>query len=194
VQDSLLVEDWGEKNTGKISPKVFILDVEAKTIQKVAGQKESASYGQPQWTPEGGLLMVRAVFSGLGVPESPRFLDSRFLFGCGVFFYFKAEHVQVARSFHCSAIWSLLAYLCLTALKGHGVTQLLLLVRSLIPHMHADNVAVSTGRLPQSTVQAGPVILLQSQLLTRVLPASHCGARNPLGAAAKRSARRILNT
>lgn len=58
MQDSHLVEDWGEKNTGKRSPKVFVLDVVAKTIQKVSGQKDTSSYGQPHWTPEGGLLMV----------------------------------------------------------------------------------------------------------------------------------------
>jgi hypothetical protein len=58
TQDSNLVEDWGEKHSGKRSPKVFILDLETKTIRKVAGQKETSSYGQPHWTPEGGVLMV----------------------------------------------------------------------------------------------------------------------------------------
>ena len=52
------MEDWGEKNSGKRSPTVFVLDVVAKTIRKVLGQKATSSYGQPQWTPEGGLLMV----------------------------------------------------------------------------------------------------------------------------------------
>jgi hypothetical protein len=58
AQDSKLVEDWGEKHSGKRSPKVFILDLETKTIRKVAGQKQTSSYGQPHWTPEGGVLMV----------------------------------------------------------------------------------------------------------------------------------------
>lgn len=58
MQDSLLKEDWGEKHSGKRPPAVFILDTAENSIWKIAGQHEDASYGQPQWTPEGGLLMV----------------------------------------------------------------------------------------------------------------------------------------
>jgi hypothetical protein len=67
VQDSEMREDWGEKHTGKQSPKVFVMDVVNKCIYKVPGQQDSSSYGQPLWSPEGGLIMV------LSSPALPAF-------------------------------------------------------------------------------------------------------------------------
>lgn len=38
---------------------MFVLDTEACRAWAIEGQAEDTSYGQPQWTPEEGLLMVR---------------------------------------------------------------------------------------------------------------------------------------
>eukprot|EP00892_Ulva_mutabilis_P010450 jgi/Ulvmu1/7778/UM004_0007.1 len=57
-KDSKLKEDWGERHTGKRPPTIFVLDTAENHIWQLAGQLDHTSYGQPQWMPEGGLLMV----------------------------------------------------------------------------------------------------------------------------------------
>lgn len=58
VQDSAKRDDWGELNTKKQDPKVFVLEIESCTVREVLGQMADHTYGQPMWTPEGGLVMV----------------------------------------------------------------------------------------------------------------------------------------
>jgi len=45
-----LTQDWGEGYTGKVLPRLFILDVESKTINEVEGIDESISVGQMSWS------------------------------------------------------------------------------------------------------------------------------------------------
>ena len=44
-------EDWGEGNTGKQAPVVFVLDVEARTVTIAVEPSPDKSYGQPVWSP-----------------------------------------------------------------------------------------------------------------------------------------------
>jgi hypothetical protein len=57
--DAQKQDDWGELHTGKPSPAIFILDLNNKKVLQMPGQEAEVSYGQPQWTPEGGLLLVQ---------------------------------------------------------------------------------------------------------------------------------------
>ncbi|KAL4436940.1 hypothetical protein ABPG75_004079 [Micractinium tetrahymenae] len=50
-------EDWGELNTGKKPPTLFVLDTESWAVQRVQGLPEDASCGQPVWAPEGDALL-----------------------------------------------------------------------------------------------------------------------------------------
>ena len=59
TKDSKRQEDWGELATGKQPPRVFVLAVATGAIAAVPGQQEGHSYGQPHWTPDGRLLVVR---------------------------------------------------------------------------------------------------------------------------------------
>jgi Acylamino-acid-releasing enzyme, N-terminal domain len=52
--------DWGELNTGKQPPAVFVLDVATGAVAAVPGQREDATYGQPSWAPNNVLLLVCA--------------------------------------------------------------------------------------------------------------------------------------
>ena len=45
-------EDWGELNTGKKVPQLFVLEVESGDVTTVAGLPEDTSVGQPVWTPD----------------------------------------------------------------------------------------------------------------------------------------------
>ena len=47
-----LQEDWGELNTGKKVPQLFVLEVESGEVTPVAGMPEETSVGQPVWTPD----------------------------------------------------------------------------------------------------------------------------------------------
>lgn len=46
-------EDWGEINTGKKVPALFVLELSDWTVSKVAGIPEGISAGQPTWAPTG---------------------------------------------------------------------------------------------------------------------------------------------
>lgn len=46
-------EDWGELNTGKKPPTLFVLDCGAGAVQRVEGLPADASCGQPVWAPQG---------------------------------------------------------------------------------------------------------------------------------------------
>ena len=59
VRDAEWQEDWGELHTGAQPPAVFVLDLRAKCVTLAPGQMSGTSFGQPQWTPQGGLLLVR---------------------------------------------------------------------------------------------------------------------------------------
>lgn len=47
-----LQEDWGELNTGKKVPRIFVLDI-AKGQVSAINAPEDSSVGQPVWTPDG---------------------------------------------------------------------------------------------------------------------------------------------
>lgn len=52
-------EDWGELNTGKRQPAVFVMDCASWEVQPVSGLPEGATTGQPVWTPCGTCVMPR---------------------------------------------------------------------------------------------------------------------------------------
>lgn len=45
-------EDWGEANTGKQAPAVFVLDLAARTVTMAVEPDANKSYGQPVWSPK----------------------------------------------------------------------------------------------------------------------------------------------
>ncbi|KAK9806703.1 hypothetical protein WJX73_010367 [Symbiochloris irregularis] len=51
-------EDWGELNTGKRAPAIFILDVASGSVRQAKGLPGDCSAGQPVWTPDGKELVV----------------------------------------------------------------------------------------------------------------------------------------
>jgi acylaminoacyl-peptidase len=53
-------EDWGELNTGKRPPTLFVLDTEAWTVAAVGGLPAGASCGQPAWAPDASNLVFVA--------------------------------------------------------------------------------------------------------------------------------------
>lgn len=61
-----LQEDWGELNTGKSSPKLFVLDIRKGEVTAVSGMPDDSSVGQPVWTPDG---------TGLSMPWKPSLLS-----------------------------------------------------------------------------------------------------------------------
>ena len=48
-----LQEDWGELNTGKKPPALFVLDLASWRAVPVSGLPQDSSAGQPVWTPNG---------------------------------------------------------------------------------------------------------------------------------------------
>lgn len=46
-------EDWGELNTAKRAPTVFVLDLKRWNVKPVEGLPADSSIGQPEWTPDG---------------------------------------------------------------------------------------------------------------------------------------------
>ena len=46
-------EDWGEKNAGKRTPGIFVLDLATYSVQQATGLPGNTSAGQPTWTPDG---------------------------------------------------------------------------------------------------------------------------------------------
>jgi Acylamino-acid-releasing enzyme, N-terminal domain len=48
-----LQEDWGELNTGKKPPALFVLDLASWRAVPVSGLPQDSSAGQPVWTPKG---------------------------------------------------------------------------------------------------------------------------------------------
>ena len=48
-----LQEDWGELNTGKKPPALFVLDLASWRVVAVSGLPQQSSAGQPVWTPQG---------------------------------------------------------------------------------------------------------------------------------------------
>ncbi|EFN55568.1 hypothetical protein CHLNCDRAFT_134052 [Chlorella variabilis] len=50
-------EDWGELNTGKKPPTLFVLDWGAAAVRRVQGLPQDASCGQPVWAPQGDALV-----------------------------------------------------------------------------------------------------------------------------------------
>lgn len=46
-------EDWGELNTGKRPPALFVLGLGSWRVAPVAGLPPDSSIGQPVWTPAG---------------------------------------------------------------------------------------------------------------------------------------------
>ena len=61
-------EDWGELNTGKRAPAVFVLDLASYSVKRAVGLPEDVSAGQPVWTPDGAAPHLRC--SGSRVSDS----------------------------------------------------------------------------------------------------------------------------
>lgn len=57
-------EDWGELNTGKRAPTVFVLDLKRWNVKPVKGLPADSSIGQPEWTPDGMQQFYAFVGSG----------------------------------------------------------------------------------------------------------------------------------
>ena len=51
-------EDWGELYTGKRAPAIFVLDLRAWRVQRVAGTPPDCSAGQPVWAPSGACMLL----------------------------------------------------------------------------------------------------------------------------------------
>lgn len=49
----IVQEDWGELNTGKKPPALFMLDLASWRVAPVGGLPPESSAGQPVWTPKG---------------------------------------------------------------------------------------------------------------------------------------------
>ncbi|KIY93010.1 hypothetical protein MNEG_14953 [Monoraphidium neglectum] len=81
-------EDWGELNTGKGAPALFVLDAGGWTVTKLAGLPEDHSCGQPVWTPDGaGLVFVAWPHAPLNFPATKRRLGIVFCYNrpCSLF-------------------------------------------------------------------------------------------------------------
>lgn len=57
-------EDWGELNTGKKAPALFVLNIPGGKVTAVSDLPEDSSTGQPVWTPDGkgDSLSTQAIF------------------------------------------------------------------------------------------------------------------------------------
>lgn len=45
-------EDWGELNTGKGTPRLFVFDIASASVEGVKGTPPESSVGQPVWDPD----------------------------------------------------------------------------------------------------------------------------------------------
>ena len=74
-------EDWGELNTGKRSPALFVLDYPSGEVTAVQGLPEDSSFGQPQWSPDGSaLIFVGWDHKAINFPNFPQRLGIVFCF------------------------------------------------------------------------------------------------------------------
>ncbi|KAK9862725.1 hypothetical protein WJX84_011555 [Apatococcus fuscideae] len=53
-------EDWGELNTGKKTPALFVLDAKTWQVSRITNLPAEHSIGQPVWSPEGDQLVFTA--------------------------------------------------------------------------------------------------------------------------------------
>ncbi|KAK9803410.1 hypothetical protein WJX72_008476 [[Myrmecia] bisecta] len=66
-------EDWGELNTGKSPPALFVLDTKAWAVSRVQGVPADVSAGQPTWAPSGDMLVFTAwPHSARNMPSMPQ--------------------------------------------------------------------------------------------------------------------------
>ncbi|KAL4526114.1 hypothetical protein Ndes2526B_g01069 [Nannochloris sp. 'desiccata'] len=74
-------EDWGELNTGKRAPALFVLELSSGQVAEVQGMPENASVGQPQWSPDGqALVFVAWKHAASNFPDFPQRLGIVFCF------------------------------------------------------------------------------------------------------------------
>jgi acylaminoacyl-peptidase len=74
-------EDWGELNTGKRAPTLFVLELSSGQVAEVQGLPENSSVGQPQWSPDGNaLVFVAWEHTASNFPEFPQRLGIVFCF------------------------------------------------------------------------------------------------------------------
>lgn len=74
-------EDWGELNTGKRPPTLFVLETATGEVSAVQGLPEDASLGQPQWSPDGtALVFVSWDHKASNFPNFPQRLGIVFCF------------------------------------------------------------------------------------------------------------------
>lgn len=52
-------EDWGELNTGKRTPALFVLDTTTWQVSRIGNLPADHSVGQPVWSPEGDIMASR---------------------------------------------------------------------------------------------------------------------------------------
>lgn len=50
---NILQEDWGELNTGKQVPHLYVLELGTENVVTLRGLPPNSSCGQPIWTPDG---------------------------------------------------------------------------------------------------------------------------------------------
>jgi acylaminoacyl-peptidase len=74
-------EDWGELNTSKASPALFVLDTGSCAVSRLAGMPADHSCGQPLWTPDGsGVVFVAWPHQAPNFPQTSRKLGIVFCF------------------------------------------------------------------------------------------------------------------
>jgi len=94
------LEDWGELNTGKRSPAVYVLDTKRREVIKVPVNVEGStaegdmSFGQPVWTRDGsGLLLVGWPHTSPNFPTLAKKLGVVFCYNRPAYLY----HVPCSR-------------------------------------------------------------------------------------------------
>ncbi len=74
-------EDWGELNTGKRVPTLFVLELGSGQVAEVQGLPKDSSVGQPQWSPDGqALVFVSWEHAASNFSEFPQRLGIVFCF------------------------------------------------------------------------------------------------------------------
>jgi len=74
-------EDWGELNTGKRPPTLFVLELSSGQVAEVQGMPKNVSVGQPQWSPDGqALVFVAWEHAASNFPEFTQRLGIVFCF------------------------------------------------------------------------------------------------------------------
>lgn len=82
------LEDWGELNTGKRQPTLFVLNIESGNVEAVQGLPRNTTFGQPVWSPDGShLIFVSWEHQSSNFPLLPQRLGIVYCFNrpCSLF-------------------------------------------------------------------------------------------------------------